>query len=1047
VSIEVRVLGRFSVRTDGEEVPQAAFRGRLVRKLIRILATRRGQFVSRDVLSESLWPAGLPSDPVNSLNVLVNRSRQALSDPALIVTSSGGYSFADRPGCTIDADLVLEALGTGREHLAAGRPAAALDVLAGALATWGEALAEDSYDDWAQPFRSRLARAQLDALETAAGAALAVGEAARATSFAEAASVLDPLRESSHALLARSLAASGDVAGALAVLDGFRRRLADELGLDPSEDLRGLELGLLRGGQSLRGSPSAPSAAAFAELPFVGRERELEAILTRLAQGGPGAAILVSGAPGSGKSRLLTEVAARSPFPVLAAGAHLTERGEPWALGRTLLRSALASDPAAALAIPVRAAQALADVLPELEELRPLGSAVFDPETRGTLALEAGVRLVEAAVPGPGVLLVDDLQWADPTSSSLLRMLAVRIPRLTIGLAFRAGQVEAGSHPARVLAELERRSSLVRAELGALPAEAVGRLVDDEAVAAVLAGETDGTPFAVAELMRSLVRLGALHPAPGGRWQVRSGSAASVALGEARAGKRRALEQRIALQNDRSRRVLALLALAGREIPARVLAGALELPQPPVLEALDALAASGLVRLGEQGWRTGHDLITETVADSLEAGTRARFHGLLVDALGAEGADPRELAHHLAAAGDGPAAAESLGEAARRSLSVFANDEAHALADQALALAPPARRPGLLEIRSEARSRSGDIAGARADLRGALEGAGPGSPRSRILARMALLASGADDLVHAAELAQLAIVEAARDPAARAGALAVGAVIDMNAGRSARARDRFDEALTLYTAAGDARGVAGILDAQAMEGFMAGRAGEAPAAFDRAAKLLTDCGELLRAVGPRSTCGHALVMTGRPAEGLPHVEEALELARALNYPEGEAYALWHRAEVAVALGRGEEALADAEAALALAEQIGHREWTAASLRGVGLAQQCLGDAAGAEDAFRRSLALSEQLPLFRAWAAARLCLLLAAQGRLAEAEPFAALAAGGPLISGYEARMARLALMAARGDEDVRSEAARALAAAEAGGYLSHVAQLRRWAG
>ena len=68
-------------------------------------------------------------------------------------------------------------------------------------------------------------------------------------------------------------------------------------------------------------------------------------------------------------------------------------------------------------------------------------------------------------------------------------------------------------------------------------------------------------------------------------------------------------------------------------------------------------------------------------------------------------------------------------------------------------------------------------------------------------------------------------------------------------------------------------------------------------------------------VTPRSTRGHGLVFADRPADGLAETDAALRLARDLDAPEGQAYALWHRSEALSALGRTDEAEADAREAL------------------------------------------------------------------------------------------------------------------------------------
>jgi hypothetical protein len=122
-AIEVQLLGRFLVRRSGEEVPAASFGGRLVRVLIRLLVSRRGSFVSRDVLAEALWPERMPADPTTNLRVLVQRARAALGDAALIVTGSGGYSFSAADSCGVDTETFLVRVKAGRTTSPPATPA------------------------------------------------------------------------------------------------------------------------------------------------------------------------------------------------------------------------------------------------------------------------------------------------------------------------------------------------------------------------------------------------------------------------------------------------------------------------------------------------------------------------------------------------------------------------------------------------------------------------------------------------------------------------------------------------------------------------------------------------------------------------------------------------------------------------------------------------------------------------------------------------------------------------------------------------------------
>jgi tetratricopeptide (TPR) repeat protein len=305
------------------------------------------------------------------------------------------------------------------------------------------------------------------------------------------------------------------------------------------------------------------------------------------------------------------------------------------------------------------------------------------------------------------------------------------------------------------------------------------------------------------------------------------------------------------------------------------------------------------------------------------------------------------------------------------------------------------------------------------------------------MSRLAMLTFGAQDPRHAAELAELALVEAGDDPGARAAALETAAIVDMNLGRPELARDRAETALGIYRASGDAAGVARILDGRAMATFLDGRIAEGVETFGRVAGLFADSGELLRVVTPRSTRGHGLVFMARPAEGLAEASEALRLARDLDAPDGQAYALWHRSEALSALGRAGEAEADAREALAIARRVDHRGWTATAHRALGIALVARGELDGAWAAFAASAEVAgESLTLFASWAAARSALVAVARGELGGVDVLVARSlAVGPPLGHYEARLAEVELLAARGDPGTAARAAVASELARAGGH------------
>jgi DNA-binding SARP family transcriptional activator len=1029
--VEIDLLGRFSVRRDGREITLGEFGGRLARQLVRILATHHDRVVTRDALIRALWGDSPPADPDANLNALVSRARRALGHGALIETVPGGYLLRGAH-VVLDVEEFESAVSRARHAFNVGDLAAASAAVEAALAHWpGDPLPEDAYDEWAQPLRDRLHRLHQDALETGAPAALAGGDARRSAELARDAVLAEPLREAAYLLLIQALAASGDHAAALTAYDTLRRTLAEELGIDPSHEAAALQQRLLRGEVRAR---RFTSAALAEDSPFVGRELELDA----LSQLGTSARVaLVAGRSGSGKSRLLQELCARSERLVLAARAVLPERDAPWSLARALLEAAVDSGVEPHRLLPPRTVAALADVVPGLQAV----ATVFDAQSWRALVLHGTARVLQAT--NQAWLVVDDLQWADSSSLDLLALLAARGDGPALLLAYRPEEVEDAAPVARLLANLEPTRP-IRVRLGRLDADAIARLVVPRPVAETLAEQTDGTPFAVLEALRDLEQAGAVRRNGSGVRESLVADPVAQARRAARLGQQRAIWVRVQRRPAECQELLGLLALLGRPAPAALLASASSTAVSDVLSRMDDLARAELVTHDPRGFAVAHDLVGETVSERLDPVQRATLHELLTRAIAEADGAADELAWHHSRAGNAPAAAAAYLTASRDRLDRFADREAERLATEGLALEPrPPQRAALLEIRAETRARCGDLATSREDLRAALALAGSGITKSRLLARLAALSSGAEDLLHARNLADLALLEAGEDPAARGRALHIAALVDMNLDQPARAQRRFAEALSLFSTVGDAGGVADIQDAQAMARFMDGDLDGAIEAFDRVARLFADSGNLLRVVTPRTARGHALVFAGQPVAGLVETGEALELTRSLGYAEGEAGVLFVRSDALTACGRLEEALAAADAALSTARLIGHRGWTATALCGRGTALHAAGDPAGAEAAFRESLDLSAHLPLFACWAHSRLSLVLLTQGRMDEAaEQVDEALRTGPPVGQYEARVARCELAFARGVPGAAALIDEAIDLATTGGHRACLPRL-----
>ena len=387
-----------------------------------------------------------------------------------------------------------------------------------------------------------------------------------------------------------------------------------------------------------------------------------------------------------------------------------------------------------------------------------------------------------------------------------------------------------------------------------------------------------------------------------------------------------------------------MAALLGREAPARILSRATGTAEAHVLDGLNALARSGLARLGDGGWATAHDLIGEVVAERLDRAERGRLHQLLARAVEAEGGDPAEVARHLEGAGDRAAAAAAFADAARQRLMQFAGDECSQLADAGLALEPdPELRALLWRTRAEARARGGEVARARDDFRAALPSIPRGPERSRVLGQIAEITSALDGYVPAGEVIELALAEAGDDHRARAEALAIAAFLDVNRTEIEAGEARVTEALQLFEGLGEPAGVATVVDLRALAACFRGRLTEAGELFDRAARLYRDTGQLMKVGSPMLLRAWMLMMGGRLDEALAEVEAALELEQTLGQAEGEAGGLWLRSEILCGLGRIDEAERDARAGLALSRLIQN---TTSTGNKAGLDSYILGKTAG-----------------------------------------------------------------------------------------------------
>jgi YVTN family beta-propeller protein len=259
--MEFRILGPLEASERGQSLAVGAGKQRM---LLGVLLLNAGEAVSADRLIEALWGERAPASAPNSVHVYVSQLRKELGAER-VLTRGRAYSLELGPEDELDAHAFERRLEQGRRLRAQGDTAGATRVLAEALELWGGSALEDfRYDDFAQEAIARLEEQRLLALEERNDAELALGRADALVPELEALVRAHPLRERPRGQLMLALYRSGRQAEALAAYQTGRRLLSDELGLEPSAELRELERAILRQDAALAAEPVPRPAARIA---------------------------------------------------------------------------------------------------------------------------------------------------------------------------------------------------------------------------------------------------------------------------------------------------------------------------------------------------------------------------------------------------------------------------------------------------------------------------------------------------------------------------------------------------------------------------------------------------------------------------------------------------------------------------------------------------------------------------------------------------------------------------------------------------------------
>jgi DNA-binding SARP family transcriptional activator len=670
--MEFRVLGPLEAN-DG--TTPLALGGRKQRALLARLVLDVNRAIPMQRLLDDLWGEDVPASATKMVQIYVSQLRKVL--PADVLrTQPPGYLVASEPEA-VDAVRFGTLRNEGAAALAAGDVATAATRLREALELWrGPPLAEFTDEPFAKVEGAHLEELRLTCVQERIEADLALGRHADAVSELEALVAEHPLREPLHGQLMLALYRSGRQAEALAAYDHFRRTLDEELGIEPTEPLKQLQFKILNQDIALAPPPHPrPRGAPRVTSGFVGRAAELEALdaAFREAEAGRGSTILLGGAAGIGKTRLIRELSGTAE----GRGATLLE-------GRCiqLIGSGLPYLPVVDALRPLCGAPQLTELVPDLRELPRLVAGLVDgapPPSEEETRAASRVRLfseVLAVVDRLStddvvVLVLEDLHWADESTLDLVAYLAHAVPgrRVLFVASYRSDEAGTGERLQVFVTGLAGAPEVTTRQLEPLSRDEVATIVAagggdglSQAMSEAILVRAQGNPFFAHELLAATTRgQTALPP-----------------------GLRDVLLAKVARLDPIARQVLRVAAVTGRDVTYALLAAVVPADELALAEALRQAVEREVLEpdRATRGFRFRHALFAEAVYESLLPGEREQLHEQLArvlteePALAAPGAEAAETAHHWAAAGRPLEALVASLEAAREAEAVSGLTEA-----------------------------------------------------------------------------------------------------------------------------------------------------------------------------------------------------------------------------------------------------------------------------------------------------------------------------------------------------------------------------------
>ena len=1020
--LHLRLLGPIRINqsqnTPNTPLSTPRFRSRRTMALLGYLAAEKRP-IARNLLAALFWPNEVASKGRANLRRELHNLARILPD--CWVLDRQAVAFVPSKNATVDLYtlLVLEAEGRWDE---------AAMLLSGQFLEGLYLESNSDFDNWLMAERERWLGQATTVLTHVIEDHTQYGRYAQALEHNQRLLQLSPWNEAAHQQAMRLLAWSGKRGAALRQFEQCKQAMWEELSAEPAEETAILYQQIQAG--ELDTPPQLPAFLTGKEVRhkvarphFVAREGELGQLGAHLkaALAGQSQIIFVTGGPGRGKTALMDAFAEQAMVEhadLLVANGNCNAYsgiGDPYLPFRDLM-AMLTGDVETrwnAGAITDRHARYLWDSFPRvlqamiergthlLDVLVPakalLSRAVLNHkansanvlrlnelvnnQTAQTQAVDKSFLFQEitevlqaVAQEQPLLLFLDNIQWADAASISLIFHLGRRLTRLTTRIliicAYRPEEVAFGwsgaRHPlTKVLNEFKRTFGDIWIGLGPTKGmedrDFVDALLDSEpnqlteGFRSALLQRTKGHPLFTVELLQTMAERGDLFKneygylveGPSLDWEILPARTEAV------------IEERVNRLEPEWQELLAIASVEGEVFTAQIVAKVQAMEERPLLRILARELAGQHKLVREYGevqtdhgqlsrYSFGHALFQEYLYKRLSPGERRLLHAdvaMAMETLYAGKLDEMavQLGHHFLEARDYDHALPYFTLAAERATRMYANDEAITHYTRAVELAEKVSLDALSQAklyrgRGLVYESSGNFMNACADLEAGLDfarDAGGQQVEWRLLLDLGKLWASRDynRTRHYFERA-LELAHGMNDTAVLAGSLNWMGNWYANAEDPIRAAEYLQDALENFEKLGDRRSLANTLDLLGNANLLRGNLSASVGYLDRAITLfqnLDDRSRLISSLISRGTTVSLLILLATapaitPPDAIHDLEEAIRIAREIHLSPEIAWAHWSLGLLHTVHGQFGRALKVMQNGLEIASEIGHGEW-------------------------------------------------------------------------------------------------------------------------